>query len=188
MLHRECCGPRLCKGWMSSLRAILVSLDQADIFQAESRATVNIAPCTVAALAEMGLVSSCLILTALGLWVINVMCVGIKEHGGSVGQCTQQNDHNSPLPINSQHTQISLCRGLVLGNMICSLSNSKEDGGVQRADARSLGVWFGEIKGCVSVIYVYWEVIPLGSHYIHGVSSNTSDHDGIFLHVVVELA
>lgn len=88
----------------------------------------------------------------------------------------------------SAYTNLTLCRGLVLGNMICSLSNSKEDGGVQRADARSLGVWFGEIKGCVSVIYVYWEVIPLGSHYIHGVSSNTSDHDGIFLHVVVELA
>lgn len=109
---------------MSSLRAVLVSLDQANIFQAGSRASINIAPCAVAALAEMGLVSSCLILTTSRLWVIGVMHVGIKEHGGGVGQCTQQNDHNSPLPINRQHTQISLCCDLVLGNMICSLSNS----------------------------------------------------------------
>lgn len=37
------------------------------------------------------------------------------------------------------------------------------------------------------VIYIYWEVIPLSSHYIRSVSSNTSDQDSIFLHVV-ELA
>lgn len=35
------------------------------------------------------------------------------------------------------------------------------------------------------MIYIYWEVIPLGSHCIQGVSPNTSD--GIFPHVV-ELA
>lgn len=39
----------------------------------------------------------------------------------------------------------------------------------------------------MSVIYICWEMIPLGSHCIQGVSPNTSDHYGIFPHVV-ELA
>lgn len=116
-------APDFVSGWMKSVRAVLHQLNRTSIPQRGSRASANITPCAVVALAEIELVSSCLILTELGLWVIILVRVGIKEHVGGVVQCTQQNNHNSPLPINKQHTQISLCHpGLVLENMICSLS------------------------------------------------------------------
>ena len=45
--------PDAVAGWISSLRAVLASLDLEDILQAGGNASVNTIPCGVAAMAEM---------------------------------------------------------------------------------------------------------------------------------------
>lgn len=92
---------------------------------------------------------------------------------------TQQNS-NPPQPFNMQHTQtlhVPPCPGLV----VCSPSNSKRMGHWEN-QCQKTGAVVWEIKCWVSVTDICCEVIPLGSHCVHGVSPNT--HDSIFLHFV----
>lgn len=124
MLHKESCGPRLCIrmnviSWSSSALA-RSSRHPPGKKQGQCKHHTMCYGCFGGN--GIGVMLDTYMLELWCGWSAMVHVV-VKEHDGAVGQCTQQDNHNSPLPpINRQHTQISLCcPGLVLGNMIWSL-------------------------------------------------------------------